>query len=142
MNHYSKQQKLTLQKSPKLRNNAEEVASEEKSTVVVAATFAGQEFKPGAGVPLKLKLTDSITGQPIAGLGDVQVLVFEPPGVWQERQWAKEVSTGEYEITQVFPHAGVFNVMVRVASRGVTFADLPFTQVIVKDADTAAQKPQ
>lgn len=117
-------------------------ASEEKSSIAVAATFGGQEFKPGAGVPLKLKLTDSITGQPIAGLDDVQILVFEPPGVWQQRQWAKEVSTGEYEITQVFPHAGVFNVMVRVASRGVTFADLPFTAIVVKDADVAGQKPE
>lgn len=117
-------------------------ANEEKSTIVVAAAFAGQEFKSGAGVPLKLKLTDSITGQPLAGLGDVQVLVFEPPGVWQQRQWAKEVGAGEYEITQVFPHAGVFNVMVRVSSRGVTFADLPFTPVVIKDGDVAGQKPE
>ncbi|HEY0100526.1 MAG TPA: YncE family protein [Pyrinomonadaceae bacterium] len=117
-------------------------ATEEKSSIVVAASFAGQEFKSGAGVPLKLKLTDSITGQPIGGLGDVQVLVFEPPGVWQQRQWAKEVSAGEYEITQVFPHAGIFNVMVRVGSRGVSFADLPFTPVIVKDGDVAGQKPE
>ena len=117
-------------------------AAEEKSTIVVAAAFAGKEFKSGEGVPLRLKLTDSITGQPVAGLGDVQVLVFEPPGVWQQRQWAKEVGAGEYEITQVFPHAGVFNVMVRVGSRGVAFADLPFTPVVVKDADAAAQKPQ
>jgi YVTN family beta-propeller protein len=118
------------------------IGDEEKSTIVVAAAFAGQEFKSGAGVPLKLKLTDSITGQPLAGLNDVQVLVFEPPGVWQQRQYAKEVGAGEYEITQVFPHAGVFNVMVRVASRGVTFADLPFTPVIIKEGDTAAQKPE
>jgi YVTN family beta-propeller protein len=117
-------------------------ASEEKSTIVVAASFAGQQFKSGAGVPLKLKLTDSITGQPVSGLADVQVLVFEPPGVWQQRQWAKEVGTGEYEITQVFPHAGVFNVMVRVSSRGITFADLPFTPVVVKDGDVAGQKPE
>jgi YVTN family beta-propeller protein len=117
-------------------------ADEEKSTIVVAATFAGQSFKSGAGVPLKLKLTDSVTGQPLSGLNDVQVLVFEPPGVWQQRQWAKEVGAGEYEITQVFPHAGIFNVMVRVASRGVTFADLPFTPVVVKDGDVAGQKPE
>jgi hypothetical protein len=117
-------------------------AAEEKSTIIVAASFAGQQFKPGASVPLKLKLTDSVTGEPLRGLGDVQVLVFEPPGVWQQRQWAKEVGAGEYEITQVFPHAGVFNVMVRVGSRGVTFADLPFTPVIIKDADVAEQKPE
>lgn len=117
-------------------------ATEEKNSIVVAASFAGQQFKSGASVPLKLKLTDSVTGQPITGLDDVQVLVFEPPGVWQQRQWAKEVGAGEYEITQVFPRAGVFNVMVRVSSRGVTFADLPFTPVVVKDGDVAGQKPE
>ena len=116
-------------------------SEEEKSTLVVTASFAGQSFKAGAGVPLRLKLTDSISKQPITGLEDVQVLVFEPPGVWQQRQWAKEVGAGEYEITQVFPHAGMFNVMVRVASRGVTFADLPFTSVEVKQGDVAGQKP-
>ncbi|HYP00206.1 MAG TPA: YncE family protein [Pyrinomonadaceae bacterium] len=116
-------------------------AEEEKSTLVVTASFAGQSFKAGAGVPLRFKLTDSISNQPITGLEDVQVLVFEPPGVWQQRQWAKEVGAGEYEITQVFPHAGMFNVMVRVASRGVTFADLPFTPVEIKQGDVAGQKP-
>ncbi|HEX8130157.1 MAG TPA: hypothetical protein VF527_13725, partial [Pyrinomonadaceae bacterium] len=116
---------------------------EEKSTLVVTAAFADKGFKSGgAGVPLRFKITDSISKQPIAGLQDVQILVFEPPGVWQQRQWAKEVGAGEYEITQVFPHAGVFNVMVRVSSRGVTFADLPFTPVVVTDGDVAGQKPE
>jgi YVTN family beta-propeller protein len=118
------------------------LATEEKSTLVVTAAFAGQQFKSGgAGVPLRLKLTDSVSKQPVTGLEDVQVLVFEPPGVWQQRQWAKEVGAGEYEITQVFPRAGVYNVMVRVSSRGITFADLPFTPVVVTDADVAGQKP-
>jgi YVTN family beta-propeller protein len=117
-------------------------ASEEKSTLVVTASFAGQSFKAGASVPLRLKLTDSVSNQPITGLDDVQVLVFEPPGVWQQRKWAKEVGAGEYEITQVFPRAGMYNVMVRVASRGVTFADLPFTPVEIKEGDVAGQKPE
>ncbi|MDQ1590339.1 MAG: hypothetical protein QOG71_966 [Pyrinomonadaceae bacterium] len=118
-------------------------ADEEKSTLVVTAAFAGQKFKSGgAGVPLRLKLTDSISKLPVTGLGDVQILVFEPPGVWQQRQWAKEVGAGEYEITQVFPRAGMYNVMVRVSSRGVTFADLPFTAVEVTDGDVAGQKPE
>ena len=108
-------------------------STEKRASITVSASFAGLEFKPGAGVPLKFKITDSASKQPVAGLQDVQVLVFEPPGVWQQRQWAKEVSAGEYEVTQVFPRAGVYNVMVRVASRGVAFADLPFTRVSVKD---------
>ena len=102
--------------------------------VEVVASFAGQQFNVGAGVPLRFKLTDPVTKQPLAGLDDVQILVFEPPGVWQQRQWAKEIAPGEYEVTQTFPRAGVYDVMVRVASRGVAFADLPFTPVVVNEA--------
>jgi hypothetical protein len=111
-----------------------------RTAVEVVAAFAGQQFKPGASVPLKFKLIDPVTKQPLVGLADVQVLAFEPPGVWQQRQWATEVGSGEYQVTQVFPRAGVYNVMVRVASRGVGFADLPFTSIVVTDAPGNEQK--
>jgi len=67
----------------------------------------------------------------------VQVLAFEPPGIWQQRQWAREVGEGEYEITQTFPRPGLYKVMLRVASRGVSFADLPATNVpVVTSSET------
>jgi hypothetical protein len=55
-----------------------------------------------------------------------------------------ELGGGVYEVTQVFPHAGVFNVMSAVSSRGVTFADLPFSTVrVLGSAPTdAAQKTE
>lgn len=95
--------------------------------VALKALFEGQQFKSGRPAALRFRLTDPATGQPLKGLTDVQVLAFEPPGVWQQRQWAQEVGEGEYEVSQVFPRPGHYRVMVRVASRGVTFADLPFT---------------
>lgn len=88
-----------------------------------------QVFKTGEASSLKFKIIDSATKQPITGLKDVRVLVFEPPGVWQQRQIAKELSGGLYEVEQSFPHAGVFYVMIGVSSRGVAFADLPYTPV-------------
>lgn len=99
--------------------------------IILEALFKGQQFKPGEATQLRFKLTDPVTKQPIVGLKDVQVLAFEPPGIWQERQFAKEVSAGIYEIKQTFPREGQFNVMVRVSSRGTTYADLPFTTVQV-----------
>lgn len=101
------------------------------TSIVVAAMFKGQQFKPGEAVPLRFRITDATTKQPVTGLNDLRVLVFEPPGIWQQRQIGKEISGGVYEVTQVFPHTGIFNVMVAVASRGVTFADLPFNVVRV-----------
>ena len=34
-----------------------------------------------------------------------RVLVFEPPGVWEQRQYAREVGEGFYEVSQIFPRA-------------------------------------
>ena len=102
--------------------------------VGVEAMFKGQKFKPDDSAQLRFKLTDPATGQPLKGLKDVRVLVFEPPGVWQQRQWAKEIGEGVYEVMQVFPRAALYDVMVSVPSRGLGFADLPFTPVtVIKD---------
>lgn len=103
-------------------------------SIAVEAMFKGQRFKAQGEVPLRFKITDATTKQPLAGLKDVQVLVFEPPGIWQQRQWATDVGNGVYEIKQTFPREGLFNVMIRSASRGTTYADLPFTAVPVDKA--------
>ena len=116
---------LEVAASPDAEKNAPAVS------VAVKALFDGTQFKSGEAAALRFKLTDPATGQPLKGLQDVQVLAFEPPGVWQQRQWAKQVGEGEYEVTQVFPRAGLYKVMLRAASRGVSFADLPATSVSV-----------
>jgi YVTN family beta-propeller protein len=100
-------------------------------SITAEAVFKGQTFKAGEESKLTFRILDSVTKQPVAGLGDVQVLVFEPPGVWQQRQWAKEVGKGVYEATQVFPRDGLYNVMLRVKSRRVDFNDLAYTPVPV-----------
>ncbi len=110
------------------------------TSLTVETEFKGLRAAPLRPVPLRFKLKDTTTGQPVSGLGDVQVLVFEPPGIWQQRQWAKEVGGGVYEVTQTFPHRGIFNVMFRVASRGVEYRHLPFTEVrVMEEAKTDAK---
>jgi hypothetical protein len=109
--------------------------------IQIEMMFSDKVFKSGEPSPLQFKITDSITKQPIIGLKDARVLVFEPPGIWQQRQIAREVGGGLYEVTQTFPHAGIFNVMFSVASRGVAFADLPFTPVRVSD-ETKGDEPK
>jgi YVTN family beta-propeller protein len=103
------------------------------TTVAVEHLFKDKKFKPQEANALRFKITDPATKQPIAGLTDVQILVFEPPGIWQQRQWAKEVEKGVYEVTQTFPREGLYNVMLRISSRGTSFADLPFSTVAVKN---------
>jgi YVTN family beta-propeller protein len=103
------------------------------TAIAVQAMFSGQQFKPGVTATLRFKITDAATKQPVGGLKDVRVLLFEPPGVWQQRQFAREVGDGVYEITQVFPHSGFFDVMLSVPSRGLSFTSSPVTNVKVVD---------
>jgi YVTN family beta-propeller protein len=100
-------------------------------SITVEHLFKEKRFKPQETSALRFKITDPATGQPVGGLTDVQVLVFEPPGIWQQRQWAREVETGVYEVMQSFPRAGLYKVMVRVSSRGTSYADLPFVTLTV-----------
>lgn len=105
--------------------------------ITLQAAFDARSFRPGEPVKLGFKLIDANTKQPITGLGDVQILVFEPPGIWQQRQWAKETSAGEYQVSQVFPHNGFFKVLVRVESRNLRFNDLPMTDITITDQPDA-----
>lgn len=109
-------------------------------SVALRALFDGRQFKAGEAVALRFRVSDSATGQPLKGLRDVQILAFEPPGIWQQRQWAREVGEGEYEVTQTFPRPGLYKVMLRVASRGVTFADLKAASVPVVSGAEATDK--
>lgn len=106
------------------------------TTLSVEALFAGRRFRAGESAALRFKLADAATKRPLKGLGDVQVLVFEA-GVWQQRLHASEVAEGEYEVRLEFPHSGIFKVLLRSPSRGVTFADLPYTTVPVDGGEGA-----
>ena len=101
------------------------------ASTVVEPLFKGNRYNPAEPVTLKFKVTDSITRQAISGLADFQVLIFEPPGIWQKRVWAKEITAGVYQVTELFPHEGYFRVMSQIESRGIRFASLPFTNVSV-----------
>jgi YVTN family beta-propeller protein len=116
---------LSVAESP---NQGDEVA---RTAIQVEPLFKGAQFKPGETVKIRFKITDPVTNKPVTGLEDVRVLAFEPPGIWQQRQWAKEAGKGIYEIEQVFPHDGIFNLMVEVSSRGTDFSSLPATSVTV-----------
>lgn len=110
-----------------------------RTPIASEALFKGQKFKSGEPVKLRFKILDSITKEPVAGIRDLRVLAFEPPGTWQQRQFATEVEKGVYEVTQVFPEIGIYRMMISVDSKGVRYADLPSTDIsITQDAkDTA-----
>ena len=96
---------------------------------------------PGVSTTFKLKIVDSVTKEPISDLQDVMVLAFEPPGIWQERKWAKDIGKGVYEVSQNFPRTGLYNLMVGVSSRGVSIGDLePLLVPVIDEPDKAVEK--
>ena len=115
------------------------------ASVHVEPEFKGLKAVTNRAYTLRFRIKDTATGAPLAGLKDVQVLVFEPPGIWQQRQWAKDLGGGLYEVEQTFPHASMFSVMFSVASRGVSYRDLPATNVTVTEGskeDVKADAPK
>jgi YVTN family beta-propeller protein len=84
-----------------------------------AAVRVGKPYR------LRFRVTDSITSQPKSDLQDMGVLVFLAPGTWQQRDWAKPVGDGVYEVSFVPAEAGVYYVFFQSPSLGVTFPQLP-----------------
>jgi hypothetical protein len=106
-------------------------------TITVKAMFEGSRYKPNDVVTLRFAVTNPATDQPIAGLTNVQVLVFERPGVWQQRQWANNMGAGVYAIVQRFPHAGLYSVVVTVPSGSTESRPLSYTTIpVVVGAET------
>jgi hypothetical protein len=125
---------LEVAQSPEDANGAAQ------DSIAVEFLFKDKTLAPTGANSLRIKLTDTTSKKPIAGLKDVQVLVFQPPGIWQQRQFASEVEPGVYEIMQTFPESAAYRVMLSIASRGKTFAELPSAFVSVKDAAPADEK--
>jgi len=73
----------------------------------------------GESYNLRFKVIDSTTNEPKSDLKDMGVLVFLAPGVWQQREWAKAVGDGIYEMSFVPPQEGVYYVYFQCPSLGV-----------------------
>jgi YVTN family beta-propeller protein len=86
---------------------------------------AGRTVTAGRSFPLRLKILDPVSGEPIAGLGDVTVLSYQPPGTRQKRQPAREVGEGIYEIALVAEEPGSYYVYVQSLSQGLPFRASP-----------------
>jgi DNA-binding beta-propeller fold protein YncE len=90
------------------------------------------KVRAGDDVPIRVRIVDAATRQPIEGLRDVRLLAVELPGIWQQRQWLAPRRGGVYETRQTFPHTGTFHVLFSVESAGARYNDLPVTVVEVQ----------
>ncbi|MEA2475785.1 MAG: hypothetical protein QOE06_3700, partial [Thermoleophilaceae bacterium] len=79
--------------------------------LTVEPLFSDRKFTAGQNTLLRFRLKDA-AGQPVTGLRQLQLLAFQPPGVWQSHQWLQEAAEGVYEAAQVFPVSA--NVLLSV----------------------------
>lgn len=105
---------------------------------IVRPHFGSEPAKARVPIALAFTLVDPTTQQPMTGIRDVQVLLFEPPGTWQHRQHAREVEPGRYAITQSFPHAGEYRVMVQTLSKHLRYTD---GTAVVQQVISAVTRP-
>jgi hypothetical protein len=88
-------------------------------------------------VRLRFRLTDARTKQLKNGLTDLQVLTFLAPGIWQKRQFARQIGEGIYEIELVPPEPGVYYVYLGSASAGL---QLNNPQFLILEARKKSEK--
>ena len=80
----------------------------------------------GAPARLRFKVLDGKTEQPVSDLKDFGVMTFLTPGNWADRQWARPLGGGVYEVEVTPPQAGVYYVFVQCPSRGLGYKQLPY----------------
>jgi hypothetical protein len=120
-----------------------EAAQAAAPSLVVEPVFATERIEAHTPTALRFRLINASSKQPVTGLADVQVLLFAPPGHWQQRRRATEVEPGLYEINQSFPRAGAYQWMVASSARSFRFSDAPAITLTVGEhvnpaASTAA----
>jgi hypothetical protein len=98
-----------------------------------------REIAAGRPFPLRLKILDPVTGEPIAGLVDVTVLSYKPPGTRQNRQAARDVGEGIYEIPLVAEEPGSYYVFVQSLSRGLPFRASPVLHLTATEEPPSSQ---
>lgn len=94
----------------------------------------------GEARPLRFRLTDAATGDPMPAVRDVRVLAFLAPGVWHKRVDARPVGDGVYEVSLAVPRRGVYYVFVESPSAKVRYNQLPHLILQAGDRQTAHQQ--
>ncbi len=85
-----------------------------------------RESPVGEPYPVRFKLTRASDGGPVVGLDDITVIATRPPGSWQQRQQARSLGDGRYEVEVSSDQPGVYYVTVAVPSLGLDVNELPY----------------
>jgi YVTN family beta-propeller protein len=92
------------------------------------------EARAGAPVRLRVKLTDPRGGAPLAGVGDVRITWYQPPGAARETAIGRDAGDGVYEADVSFGAPGPWYVQVTVPSLSAGPGEVPHRSLLVRDA--------
>jgi len=84
-----------------------------------APLTASEDYK------VRFRLTDTQKKRPVI-LKDLGVLVFLSPGTWQQRQIARSLGDGLYEISINVPETGVYLLFIESPSQHLRYRDLDY----------------
>jgi YVTN family beta-propeller protein len=108
------------------------IKDEQKSALSIQYMNREMALNAQEDYKIRFKLTDTERKRARSGLKDVGVLVFLSPGTWQQRQIARSVGDGVYEVTVNVPEAGVYLVFVESPSQRVVYRQLPYLSLHAK----------
>lgn len=95
-----------------------QIASLKARQLTTESPVVGETYK------LRFKIEDEASKDTRNDLGEVRVLVYLAPGIWQERMAANELGDGVYEISFVPPRQGVYYVHFGIPSLNVPFSQI------------------
>jgi DNA-binding beta-propeller fold protein YncE len=94
---------------------------------------ASRTVEVGDRVHLRFRLSDSVTRETKNGAGDVRVLAFLAPGIWQARFAAAPSGDGLYDAEFAPPKAGIYYVYVSSAALGIPFDNPQYLVIEAKN---------
>ena len=104
-----------------------ETALKFEPVVKQAVANAGERYT------LRFKVVDSNSGNAKSEVKDITVLAFLAPGIWQQRELAKPVADGAYEMSFVPPRPGVYYIFFQSPTLGIQFnQSTPLTLQVVQ----------
>ena len=84
-----------------------------------------RDFAAGAVARVQLRLVNPGTGRPISDIADLEVQIFQVPGIWRVEHTAKPVGDGIYDVAIELPKPGVYYLNVAIGSLRARYNDLP-----------------
>jgi YVTN family beta-propeller protein len=114
-----------------------------KTATTIKPVFDTGKLVAGQSNTFSVRVTDTASGLPVMDLSDLTILLFEPPGSWQQRGLMRHVGDGVYHANYILPTAGTYELMFASNQRGFNFQDLPRVtlQVTAAGMKTAESKP-